>query len=217
MGVNKSMKIFFEAMQGNMISGSVGKLLNTPMGPFKWDDLQEAWINVNNGFRLSNISMQEMLLIGYEGGLDGSSDVPVPCDYGVDSWSTPALATLNYDLSDPDTTFNLNTPESYTLQGYTCNLTLQPTLADQVGVPITFASASDLTFEYTIDGTNYQTIDDSTLITIVPPVFVIGGGGLVKFRVITGPLGGGINEFIFTVTNTSETPNQQILITTVGP
>lgn len=218
MGVNKSMKIFFEAMQGNMISGSVGKLLNTPMGPFKWDDLQEAWINVNNGFRLSNISMQEMLLIGYEGGLDGSSDVPVPCDYGIDGWSTPAQVTYSYDLGLSSTTFALDTAQSYTLQGYTCNLTLQPTLANQLGIPITFASvSSDLTFEYTIDGTNYQTINDSTLITIVPPAFVIGGGGLVKFRVVTAAGGSSVVEFIFTVTNTAETPDQQILITTVGP
>lgn len=215
MGVNKSMKIFFEAMQGNMISGSVGKLLNTPMGPFKWDDLQEAWINVNNGFRLSNISMQEMLLIGYEGGLDGSSDVPVSCIYTIGGWSTPAETTYQYNLSD-DEPFTLNPLANYTLLGYTCDLTLQPTLTDQVGNPLTFASvADDLTFQYTTDGANYQTIDDSTTITIVPSAFTIGGGGTLQFRVIPAEGGSSVNEFIFTVTNTSATPDQVVLITTV--
>ena len=219
MGVNKSMKIFFEAMQGNMISGSVGKLLNTPMGPFKWDDLQEAWINVNNGFRLSNISMQEMLLIGYEGGLDGSSDVPVSCIYTIGGWSTPAETTYQYDLqaaNPSEDPFTLNPSANYTLLGYTCNLSLQPTLTDQLGDPLTFASvADDLTFQYTTDGANYQTIDDSTTITIVPSAFTIGGGGTLQFRVIPAQLGSSVTEFIFTVTNTSATPDQVVLITTV--
>ena len=39
MGVGKSMKIFMEGIQNSMNSTSTGgKILNTPMGPFAWND-----------------------------------------------------------------------------------------------------------------------------------------------------------------------------------
>ena len=64
MGVGKTMKIFNEAMQSGM-AGFGSKIVTTAMGPFKWDDLQEMWVNVNNGFAMPNISMQDMLMYGY--------------------------------------------------------------------------------------------------------------------------------------------------------
>lgn len=68
MSIDKStMKIFFEGMQGNMLSGGyTSKIITTPMGPFKWNDVMELWENVNNGMVMNNMSFQDMMIIGYE-------------------------------------------------------------------------------------------------------------------------------------------------------
>jgi hypothetical protein len=68
MGVSKSMKTFTSAMQNLVEGGYGGKVVTTPMGPFKWDDLMEQWVNVNNGFVMSNISFMEMQMMGYDAG-----------------------------------------------------------------------------------------------------------------------------------------------------
>lgn len=67
MGVSKSMKIFTEAMQNGMSTSGYGsKIVNTPMGPFKWDDNLQVWVNVNNGFLMPNISIHEQYLHDYD-------------------------------------------------------------------------------------------------------------------------------------------------------
>jgi hypothetical protein len=66
MGVGKSMKIFMEGMQNSMMSsGYTGKIVNTPMGPFKWDETTNSWINQNNGFSIPNISLQDLMMYDY--------------------------------------------------------------------------------------------------------------------------------------------------------
>lgn len=66
MGVGKSMKIFFEGMENQFIGGYGPKIVTTPMGPFRWDDNRQLWENVNNGMVLSNISFQDMMMMGYD-------------------------------------------------------------------------------------------------------------------------------------------------------
>jgi hypothetical protein len=82
MSIDKqTMKIFFEAMQGNMVdSGYSSKIVNTPMGPFKWNDMHQLWENVNNGMVMSNISLQDMMAMGYEtsSGDNGNATDVVP-------------------------------------------------------------------------------------------------------------------------------------------
>ena len=75
MGVKNSMNTFFSAMQGQNSSGYGGRLVNTPMGPFRWDDNYNMWINVNNGMALSNISFQDefAIMMNYDT-LSGSSN-----------------------------------------------------------------------------------------------------------------------------------------------
>ena len=75
MGVKNSMNTFFAAMQGQNSSGYGGRLVNTPMGPFRWDDNFNMWINVNNGMALSNISFQDefAIMMNYDT-LSGSSN-----------------------------------------------------------------------------------------------------------------------------------------------
>ena len=74
MGVKKSMQTFFEAMEGNNLPRTGGKIINTPMGPFAWDNLQESWVNVNNGFKLPNMTIQELMMFGYDPSVDGGKD-----------------------------------------------------------------------------------------------------------------------------------------------
>lgn len=66
MGVNKIMKTFFAGMQEQVMSSKSGRLVNTPMGPFKWNDTIELWENVNNGMVMNNISLNDLMMIGYE-------------------------------------------------------------------------------------------------------------------------------------------------------
>jgi hypothetical protein len=66
MGVGKAMKIFMEGMQNSMVSsGYTGKIVNTPMGPFKWDETTNSWVNQNNGFSIPNISLQDLMMYDY--------------------------------------------------------------------------------------------------------------------------------------------------------
>lgn len=75
----KTMKIFFEGMQGNMLSGSyTSKIITTPMGPFKWNDVIELWENVNNGMVMNNMSFQDMMTMGYETLGGGADYIEVP-------------------------------------------------------------------------------------------------------------------------------------------
>ena len=59
MGVQKLMNTFFASMQGQNASGYGGRIVNTPLGPFQWDDNLNVWININNGMTLNNISFQD--------------------------------------------------------------------------------------------------------------------------------------------------------------
>lgn len=69
MSIDKStMKIFFESMQGTVLgnAGYSSRIVPTPMGPFKWNETLELWENVNNGMVMSNISLNDLMMIGYD-------------------------------------------------------------------------------------------------------------------------------------------------------
>lgn len=72
MGVKKQMDTFFASLGEQ--TGYNGRLVNTPMGPFRWNDVMELWENVNNGMVLNNISfMDEFAMMDYSA-TDGGSD-----------------------------------------------------------------------------------------------------------------------------------------------
>lgn len=87
MGVERSMKIFFEGMQGQFIGDGYGpRIVSTPMGPFRWNDHRELWENVNNGMVLNNISFQDMMFMGYDstsGDNGNSSIIGSTCIYNI--------------------------------------------------------------------------------------------------------------------------------------
>lgn len=79
MANSKTMKIFFEGMQGSFLGDGYGsKIISTPMGPFRWNDTMELWENVNNGMVMNNMSFQDLMSMGYEtlGGGGDYSETP---------------------------------------------------------------------------------------------------------------------------------------------
>lgn len=77
MGVKKQMDTFFASLGEQ--TGYNGRLVNTPMGPFRWNDVIQLWENVNNGMVMNNISFMDefaMMDYGTVGG-DGSLVTPV--------------------------------------------------------------------------------------------------------------------------------------------
>jgi hypothetical protein len=104
MGVKKQMDTFFASLGEQ--TGYRGRLVNTPMGPFRWNDAIELWENVNNGMVMNNISfMDEFAMMDYDtlGGGGGESRL------------ITAILDLNFMLGslDPRITFRRTTPASY--------------------------------------------------------------------------------------------------------
>lgn len=94
MGVKQSMNTFFSAMQGQNSSGYGGRIVNTPMGPFQWDDNSNMWVNVNNGMALNNISFQdEFAMMAYDTLSGGGNDATITAT-SVSYFIPNASATL---------------------------------------------------------------------------------------------------------------------------
>jgi hypothetical protein len=174
MGVSKSMKIFMEGMQNSMVNRGYGsKILNTPMGPFKWDDNTEMWVNVNNGFRMPNISMIDMIEMGGEPLIDQNaiSNISKICkdtlpNYGSKTVSIlPVAVTLIPSVSNSPT--------------LTCNPQIY--ISDEIGIAthqIVFAYSTDSGSSYTDTGT-YPAGSGSGLITF-PKTASFGGDFKIK-------------------------------------
>jgi hypothetical protein len=75
MGVKKIMDTFFASMQEQTMAGYGGKLVNTPMGPFRWNDTMQLWENVNNGMVMNNISFQDSIMMLDYSSTDGGFDI----------------------------------------------------------------------------------------------------------------------------------------------
>ena len=106
MGVGKAMKIFMEGMQNSMMSsGYTGKIVNTPMGPFKWNDNINMWVNTNNGVVMSNISFQDQFAMIDYGTTDGSGlqGDPVSVTISPTSWGNFTAGNAGTDVWASDT------------------------------------------------------------------------------------------------------------------
>ena len=126
MGVGKSMKIFMEGMQNSMMSsGYTGKIVNTQMGPFAWDEATNSWVNQNNGFSLPNISLQDLMMYDFGTVSDETESSSGPafiidnCIYAVDTSDNRDIGTITTIASFGNVT----------LSGNSCpiNLSLQST------------------------------------------------------------------------------------------
>jgi hypothetical protein len=207
MGVKKTMNTFFEGMQSGLPSKTGEKIINTAMGPFKWDQLNESWVNVNNGFRLPNISMQDLLLIGYETLSGDGREKVIPCVYSVGgavNGGNPITVLFTGFFEDEEKFFADD--GSVTLSGNSCPVTLSFGLFNGA-TGVSFSSLGDYKFQYSNQGGAYTDITDST--TLELPVVTIGPGNL-SFKFIS------FIDYIdnpepypvsFVVKNTSVTPN----------
>lgn len=230
MAVNKAMKTFFEAMSGNMIPGDGSKIYNTPMGPFKWDDLQESWININNGFKMSNISMQDLFMMGYDSSSEDNSFDPNrtgSCVYTISDLASPYTASYAYTgTSRPaGTLLGLNPTTTSTLSGYNCTLQciVRLSAGPSANTYSKFADATKASIQYSTGGTRFDDLvddglgsGDSTKFLINTSSFSIGNGGTLRFRLNFSVTSSLLVPFTITVINTSvPSGRQDILVTTV--
>ena len=105
MGAKDTMQNFFMGMAGQMTSEYGAKTVSTPMGPFKWDDNINMWINTNNGMVMSNISFQDQFAMIDYGTSDGSGlQSPLPPSFSVSisptSWGNYYDSTGTFGASD---------------------------------------------------------------------------------------------------------------------
>lgn len=189
MGVGRSMKIFMEAMQNSMTyKGFSGKILNTPMGPFKWDDNLQMWVNQNNGFAMPNISMQDMMMLGYET-LSGGNGGP-SCIYTLDTFNTTQAIEGNTPTAVPSV--SLSIAGSITCVTYFTVSTNNP-------------ESTGFTYEYSTNGGSSWTsfIPNGTVQIPIEKNQSLGAD--VRLR-LTADIGGGVAHDL-TFTNVSSTPN----------
>ena len=145
MGVKKTMDTFFASMQEQSMSGYSGRLVNTPMGPFRWNDTMQLWENVNNGMVMNNISFQDSIMMLDYSSTDGGFDIRnIPVVPGGDpnlvlylNFTASAIGPVTYSRggtasfvdSSGDVTFALsNVPRfSYYPTGTTVGLLIENT------------------------------------------------------------------------------------------
>jgi hypothetical protein len=223
MGVKKSMQTFFEAMEGNNLPRTGGKIINTPMGPFTWDNLQESWVNVNNGFRLPNMTVQELMMFGYDPSVDGGKDkvASIICNATFLSAFADVTRNIGGTIQSTPGTYGLVLTNYSRTYEYNCDPPkLKCYLYESDGVtPISFDGLTTVVFDYSEDnGSSFVQISNNTEIQLDSSgTFEIGASNRYKFRV-TVPVAGAGNlptEFDFKVTNTSTSPEQSILLVRV--
>lgn len=157
MGVERSMKIFFEGMQGQFIDGGYGpRIVSTPMGPFRWNDHRELWENVNNGMVLNNISFQDMMTMGYETLGGGADYIEVPDrsatlsgSFGNINGVTDARATRWASTTGPQSLVANASSVTFTSLNRTISISLVSTLSSgttNIGMRWSRNNASALTY-----------------------------------------------------------------------
>ena len=182
MGVGKSMKIFMESMQNSMNSTSTGgKILNTPMGPFAWNDNLQMWVNINNGFSMPNISMQDMMAMGFEilnGDVpSGGSEEPPPQIYLCNAL-IPSISPTTISMNTNSIVFF---PGSVTTPTLACSPYIYLTDNNAGG-----AAVHQIQFQYTINSgsayTNFIPLAAGQTPKYIP--FAVGDslGSTVKFK-----------------------------------
>jgi len=150
MGAKDTMQNFFMGMAGQMTSGYGAKTISTPMGPFKWDDNINMWVNTNNGMVMSNISFQDQFAMIDYGTTDGSG---LQADPGTVTVSISPTSWGNFTGGNAGTDI----------------------WASAAGPTALIASATPVTFTINASGGLPNTISVSLSVEIVG----FGGGSLI--------------------------------------
>lgn len=111
MGVKKQMDTFFASLGEQ--TGYNGRLINTPMGPFRWNDAIELWENVNNGMVMNNISFMDEFAMMYYGSIDGGADNITPIYLNLDFTSGVLDSRITFTRTTPALTVGSNGYVSY--------------------------------------------------------------------------------------------------------
>lgn len=185
MGVGKSMKTFISAMtEQTGMGGYGGKIKNTPMGPFRWNDLTQLWENVNNGMVMNNVSFQDMFMMGYE--TNSGDNAGVVINY------TPTLSPVSFgslEGMDTATTYYNGTSAATTnkLSGITVTFSnLGGPINISLSVSVTSGSVFG-TLKYVKNGgvnTNYTVPISITNGDTLLLAYTIGGIGIFEGNVI---------------------------------
>lgn len=165
MGVSKSMKIFTEAMQNSMSTSGYGsKIVNTAMGPFKWDDNIQMWVNVNNGFKMSNISMNDQYMFDYDSVLGTSPQKSTQSQICTEIFAprSSGLVTIK-NIAASYTRISLTGTFS---QSISCPLGIPIALANFNNYPNNPATLNDAPLDYLVF--EYSTNGGSTWTEFVP-------------------------------------------------
>lgn len=96
MAVKKLMSTFFASLQEQNVSGFGSKIVNTPMGPFTWNDTLNVWVNMNNGMVMNNISFQDSMAMMDYTSFDGditSTAITIPQPTLVINFMTGSLGS----------------------------------------------------------------------------------------------------------------------------
>jgi hypothetical protein len=128
-----------------MSSGYTGKIVNTQMGPFAWNEATNSWVNQNNGFSIPNISLQDLLMYDYGSVSDeteSSTYKSTPCVYTLPTF-TPS--SENAGRVPPSTTQQISLT-AQTLTTITC-----PVNINYVQTPLDTGRLDDYAIYYSTD------------------------------------------------------------------
>jgi hypothetical protein len=193
MGAKDTMQTFFMGMAGQMTSGYGARTISTPMGPFKWDDNINMWVNTNNGMVMSNISFQDQFAMIDYGTSDGSGlqGDPVTVSISPSSWGNYNLATgINDGSSWWASSANASRKGSATAVTFTIGGEGSITLS----LSATVASGALQNIVYAIN--NGATINYST-------PFTISNGQTLKLGLIANNASGASSIIVTNTTNGS--------------
>jgi len=201
MGAKDTMQNFFMGMAGQMTSGYGARTISTPIGPFKWDDNINMWVNTNNGMVMSNISFQDQFAMIDYGTSDGSGlqGNPLTVSISPSSWG-------NYNGAPGIFDGNSSWPSASgaVRKGTTTAVTF--TIRNGGGVGIGGGGSIRLSLSATVASGALQNIvyaiNNGTTINYSTP-FTISDGQTLKVGVIPNEASGASSIIVTNTTNGS--------------
>lgn len=176
MGVKKTMDTFFASLTEQTLQGYGSRIFSTPMGPFRWDDNYQVWVNINNGMVLNNLSFQDMYAM-MDYGTIGSGDGPVG-DGSFINWdftlNVLPSSYLTFSRSGNATYVNSNGYVVFAPANMLRNSSLVETSGSDTtpiswstsvtggGITMTIPSSGSRTFEITTGTTGWSYMTDSS-------------------------------------------------------
>jgi hypothetical protein len=119
MSNKKLMENFFASFLNQTTNPTSGRIVNTAMGPFRYNAVTQMWQNVNNGMMMNNVSFQDQFfMMDYSttagDKLTAQSSTPIVISYRVLSgWTT--VTSNSFGINRPRRTWWLRSSGGATL------------------------------------------------------------------------------------------------------